>query len=45
MLLHCFDADFYFYQALALSENLAAKRVAEVLRASKNAELESVIRA
>jgi hypothetical protein len=44
MLVRSFNADLCFCQALALSEDLAAKRAAEVARASKNAEVESVHR-
>jgi hypothetical protein len=45
MLVRSFNADLCFCQALALSEDLAAKRAVEVARASKNAEVESVINA
>jgi hypothetical protein len=43
MLICYFDIDLHFWQAIALSEDLTAKRTVEMVQASKSAELESVI--
>jgi hypothetical protein len=45
MLICYFDTDLHFWQAISLSEDLAAKRTVETVQASKSAELESVIAA
>jgi hypothetical protein len=43
MLIRYFDTNLRFWQALPLVEDLTAKRSAEVVQASKAAELELVI--
>jgi hypothetical protein len=43
MLICYFDIDLHFWQAIALSEDLTAKRTVEMVQAGKSAELESVI--